>query len=97
MIPLIENVKLTPLLKSLPLRGFARDAGFAEEKYVFFSAERAEKKRIYILGIGETHSRVNKINYSKKIVMSQGLCFLFSFLSKENKKRGNSAFSAPLR
>jgi len=24
---------------------FARDAGFTEGKYVFFSAERAEKKR----------------------------------------------------
>jgi hypothetical protein len=27
-----------------PLRGFARAAEFAEEKYIFFSAERAEKK-----------------------------------------------------
>jgi len=31
---------------------FARDAGFAEEKYVFSSAERAEKKKIYALVIG---------------------------------------------
>jgi len=45
------------------------DAGFAEEKYVFFSAERAEKKKIYILVTGENHSGTNKGNYSKNIML----------------------------
>jgi len=42
---------------------FARDAEFAEGKYVFFSAERAEKKIIYALVIGKNHSRAIKSTY----------------------------------
>jgi hypothetical protein len=49
---------------------FARDAGFAEAKYVFFSAERAEKKKICALVIGQNHSEANKSNYLKKTVFS---------------------------
>jgi hypothetical protein len=36
---------------------FARDAEFAEEKFIFFSAERAEKKMIYALVTRKSHSR----------------------------------------
>ena len=64
-----------------------RDAGFAEEKYVFFSAERAEKKKIYALVIGQNHSGANKSNYSKKYYVAVMPVFLFSFLSKGNKKK----------
>ena len=35
---------------ALPATGrFAKDAKFTEGKYIFFSAERAEKKKIYSL------------------------------------------------
>jgi len=33
---------------------FARDAEFAERTYVFFSAERPEKKKIYAIMIDKT-------------------------------------------
>jgi hypothetical protein len=48
---------------------FARDAEFAEEKFIFFSAERAEKKMIYALVIRKSHSRAIKNIYFHKIVM----------------------------
>jgi len=48
---------------------FARDTEFAEGKYVFFSAERAEKKKIYALVISKNHSRTIKSNYSNKNVL----------------------------
>jgi len=48
---------------------FARDAEFAEEKFIFFSAERAEKKMIYALVIRKSHSRATKNIYLHKIVM----------------------------
>ncbi|MBL7175749.1 MAG: hypothetical protein ISS66_07990 [Desulfobacteraceae bacterium] len=64
---------------------FARDAGFAEEKYVFFSAERAEKKKIYALVIDQNHSGVNKGNYSKKNYIAVRLVF-FVFLPLKGKQ-----------
>jgi hypothetical protein len=51
-----------------PLRGFARDAEFAEEKFIFFSDERAEKKMIYALVLRKSHSRAHKSIYFHKIV-----------------------------
>ena len=65
---------------------FARDAGFAEEKYVFFSAERAEKKEIYALAIGKNHSMANKNNYSKKIYVDVRLVFVV-FLPLNGKQK----------
>jgi len=44
------------------MRGFARDAGFTEETYVFFSVERAEKKKVYALVICQKHDEANKSN-----------------------------------
>jgi hypothetical protein len=35
---------------------------FAEEKFIFFSAERAEKKKIYALVICQKHGGANKSN-----------------------------------
>jgi hypothetical protein len=48
---------------------FARDAELAEEKLIFFSAERAEKKMIYALVICKSHGRAIKNIYFHKIVM----------------------------
>jgi len=48
---------------------FARAAEFAEEKYIFFSAERAEKKIMYALVIRKNHSMVIKSIYSSKKVI----------------------------
>jgi hypothetical protein len=48
---------------------FAKDAEFAEEKFIFFSAERAEKKMIYAVVIRKSHSRAIENIYFHKIVM----------------------------
>jgi hypothetical protein len=47
---------------------FAKVAEFAEEIF-FFSAERAEKKKIYALSLSKRYSRVIKCRCSHKIVM----------------------------
>ncbi len=47
---------------------FARDAEFAEEKFIFFSAERAEKRMIYALVLQKSHSRAYKSICFHKIV-----------------------------
>ena len=47
---------------------FARVAEFAEEIF-FFSAERAEKKKIYALVVSKSPSRVIKCRSSHKIVL----------------------------
>jgi len=47
---------------------FAKVAEFAEEIF-FFSAERAEKKKIYALVLSKRHSRVIKCKCSHKIVL----------------------------
>ena len=46
---------------------FAKVAEFTEEIF-FFSAERAEKKKIYTLVTHKCHSRVIKCKISHKIV-----------------------------
>jgi len=67
------------------------------EKECLQRDKRAEKKMMYALVIHKNHSRALKSIYSNIILMlPKGLWFLFSFLSKENKKI-NSAFSAPQR
>jgi len=45
-----------------------RRSEFAKEKYIFFSAERAEKKMIYALVLRKSHSRAHKSIYFHKIV-----------------------------
>ncbi len=50
------------------LFSFARVAEFAEEIF-FFSAERAEKKKIYAVKLSKRHSRVIKCKCSHKIVL----------------------------
>ena len=47
---------------------FAKVAEFAE-KIFFFSAERAEKKKIYALVLSKRHSRVIKCKCSHKIAL----------------------------
>jgi hypothetical protein len=48
--------------------GFAKVAEFAE-KIFFFSAERAENKKIYALVLSKKQSRVFKCKCSYKIVL----------------------------
>ena len=52
-----------------PALSGTRAAEFAEEKYIFFSAERAEKKMMYALVIRKNHSMVIKSIYSSKKVI----------------------------
>jgi len=47
---------------------FAKVAEFAEEIFLF-SAERAEKKKIYALVLSKRHSRIIKCKCSHKIVL----------------------------
>ena len=53
---------------------------------------------IYVLVIRKQNGRVIKSLYSHKIVkLLEGLWLLFSFLSKENNKKANSASFASQR
>jgi len=61
-------------------------------------AEEGRKEKDLSFGDTQNHSRAFNIIYSNNIVMlPQGLCLLFSFLSKENNKKVNSAYSASQR
>lgn len=79
---------------------FARDAEFAEKIYVFFSAERAEKKRSYsVMAVKIVAEHRTNTSLNKMIVSSQDLRLLFSvflqvppFLSGINGKQQKNQF-----
>jgi hypothetical protein len=65
---------------------FAQDAEFAERTYVFFSAERAEKKRSYsVMAVKIIAGHRNNTIVNKMTVSPQGLV-LFVFLPLKGKQ-----------